>query len=139
MRFILVLWTLLIISTSVNADSLSLQNLYINPEKQDLSEVIIFHNSANTCENCNTAINMIINVLKNNYKNKIHAYLINVQNHPEFISAFKLKGPLNLVVIRISDGASFGYQKLTGLQSETHSPNTLKRRITEFIDNFLGF
>lgn len=139
MRFILILWTFLTISPPLSADDLSLQNLYINPQNKRLPEIIIFDNSANTCQTCGLAINMIIKVLKKHYNKKVRAYLINVQNHPEFISAFKLKGPLNLVAIRISDGASFGYQKLTGLQSETSSPNLFNRRITEFIDNFLGF
>lgn len=129
----------LFLPITTKADNFTLENLYINPKNQNLPEVIIFDNSANTCNNCHRAIDMIIDILKKNYKHKIHAYLINVQNHPEFISAFKLKGPLNLVVIRVSDGAAFGYKKLSGLQSQITTANQFNQRIKEFIDNFLGF
>lgn len=143
MRFLLIcaLW-LIALSTPFSspfATPLNLQNLYINPKNQTLPEVIIFHNSASPCETCPKAINLIIDVLRKNYKKKIHAYLLDEQTHPEFIRAFRLNAPLTLVVIRISDGSSFGYEKLTGLQSETENTAAFSRRITEFINNFLAF
>lgn len=139
MRLYMSLCLLWLWAAPVFAAPLSLQNLYINPKGKRLPEAIIFYNSANPCENCHKAVNMLINVLWKNYRGLLHAYLINEAKHPEFTAAFKLKGPLTLVIIRISDGASFGYQKLTGLQSETESPAEFNRHITNFINNFLGF
>lgn len=119
------------------ADSLSLQSLYTNPQNKTLPEIIIFHNTANPCENCQKTIDMIISVLRKNYQKKITAYLLDEQKHPAFISAFHLKGPLTLVAVRISDGASFGYEKLEGLPAKIYDKQEFSRTITEFIDNFL--
>lgn len=137
MFYNLILAALLTIYTPAIA-SVSLESLYTDPEGKNLPEVIIFHNSANTCQNCDKTIDMIITVLRNNYQGKIRAYLLDEQKHPAFISAFKLKGPLTLVAVRISDGASFGYKKLEGLQSDIYDKEQFSRRITQFIDNFLG-
>ena len=139
MRFILVLWTLLILCTNTQASNINIENLYINPKNQNRSEAIIFYNSANTCENCNKTINMLSNLLRNRYSNLLNIYLIDEQKHPEFISAFKLKGPLTLTLIKISDHASFQHKNLQGLQSYSFKSNVLNRRVTQFIDNFFNF
>lgn len=140
MRFLQALIIAFALQCSISfATSGTLQNLYINPQKQSLPEAIIFYNSANTCENCPQTINMLIGILEKNYRHKLHAYLIDVQKRPEFIGAFHLSGPLNLVIIRISDGGSFGYEKMSGLQSRINNPQNFSRTITEFINNFLNF
>ena len=131
----MLLWNI----SPLKADTLSVQNLYTNPTAQTLPEALILHNSENPCENCLPAINMIIAVLKANYKHKLHAYLIDTAKHPEFADTFQAHAPLTLVIVRISDGASFGYKKLIGLQSQTDDKEYFSRRITEFIDNFLGW
>lgn len=115
-----------------------LETLYINPEQKDKPEAVIFYNSANVCETCPTAVNKIIAVLRRNYRGRMHAYLIDLAQHPEFIAAFNLHGPLILVLIRISDGTSFGYAKLDGLQSEIGDETVFSRMITEKIANFLN-
>ena len=81
---------------------------------------------------------MIIKVLRQNYRHLLHAYLINIEDHPQFAYAFKIDSPLSLVMIHISDGASFGYQKLTDLQSDVYTPLIFNRRVNEFISNFFG-
>lgn len=139
MRFILILWTLLLLCTNAYATKLNLENLYINPQNQNRSEAIIFYNSANTCQNCPKAIRMLVDLLNNNYSNRLNIYLIDEQKHPEFISAFKLRGPLTLALIKISDHASFQHRTLSGLQSETFNTNIFNRRVTQFIDNFFNF
>jgi len=123
----------------VYAQSLSLQDLYINPVSQKLPEAIILYSTDNPCENCNAAIDMIIDTLRQNYKNKLHAYLINLAEHPEYIHAFKIDAPLTLVIVRISEGTAFGYEKLEGLQSYTNDANTFNNRVCQFINNFLGW
>ena len=96
---------------------------------------IIFYNTLNPCLTCNQTINLIINILRSNYKERLHAYLINLKYHPEFYPVFNLKGPLNLVIIPINDGTSFGYKKLSNPQSAIYDPISFKNQITEFIDN----
>lgn len=120
------------------ANPLNFDTLYANPINKK-PEVIIFYNSLNPCYNCPQAIEQIIKILKENYSNQIIAYLINLKYHPELISDFNLKGPLNLVIIRINDGSSFGFSTLTGLQSKLNDPISFNNQITEFIDNFLSY
>ncbi len=135
--FWLFLGWLTIGSSVVQAAPLSLQQLYINPEHQTLPEALIIYNSANPCENCQLATDMLIKILKQNYRHKLRAYLINLEDHPQFAYAFKIDSPLTLVMIHISDGASFGFQKLTDLESYTYTPQIFDRRVNEFISNFL--
>ncbi len=117
---------------------ISLETLYTNPEGQTLPEAIIFYNKLNQCENCLITINQIITTLKSNYSGQLHAYLIDIAHHPEYISAFKLTGPLNLVLVRISDGASFGYETITGLESKIDDLYSFQQLLIEKIDNFLS-
>lgn len=107
--------------------------------RSNLPEAIILYNSANPCETCNKAINMLIHVLKAEYRYKMHAYLIDMERHPEFAALFKTDAPLTLVITRISDNEFSGYDKLIGLQSQTGDSAVFNRHVTEFINNFLGF
>lgn len=140
-KILLILWLflgwLLTGSSAVQAQTLSLQQLYINPERQTLPEALIIYNSANPCEHCQQAIDMLIRLLKLNYRHLLHAYLINLSDQPQFAYAFHIAAPLTLVMIHISDGASFGYQKMTDLQSYVYTPHLFNRRVDEFISDFL--
>ena len=129
----------MLIIKSASAETLSLQNLYFNRQTQNLPEAIILYNSANPCETCDKAINMLIRVLKANYQHKMHAYLIDAEKHPEFAAYFKTEAPLTLIIIRVADKETEGYDTLLGLQSQTDDEEIFNRRITEFINNFLGF
>ena len=138
--FLTLICSWLFLTTSfVHAQSLSLQDLYINPITEKLPEAIILYSTDNPCENCDIAIDMLIDTLRQNYKNRLHAYLINLAKHPEYIHAFKIDAPLTLVIVRISDGAEFGYKKLDGLQSFIGDKDTFNNRVCEFINNFLGW
>lgn len=135
----LLVWTFALFLPLLSAAApFTLQNNYINPETKRLPEAVIFYNSANPCQNCHKTIDLLITLLKKNYRGKIHAYLIDTARRPEFISAFNLKGPLNLVLIQISDGASFGYRTIPGLQSLSNSKRSLNRRVMQAFKNFLN-
>ena len=123
--------------TRIHAEP-TLENLYTNPEGKKLPEAIIFYDSANSNPENTPAINLIINILRNNYQGQIHVYLIDINRHPEFISAFNLSTTLNLVLIRISDGASFGYKKITDLTAGINDIPSYTQMLTEKIDNFLS-
>ena len=139
MRFSFLLGLLSIYSHIALADISLLQDLYIAPAHQNKPEALLFYNSANPCENCSKTINLTVDILRKNYLNKLHLYLINLNKHPEFISAFKLQGPLSLVIVRISDNASFGYAKLEALQTRIITPHLYQSELIAFINNFLGW
>ena len=122
----------------MRADSISLQELYTNPQNQTRSEALIIYNSDNPCENCTKARKMLSALLKQHYSDNLTIYHINLAFHPEFAPAFEIHAPLTLVIIRISDGAAFGYEKLAGIQSLADNTSIFTHRITEFIENFLN-
>lgn len=130
--------TLCIISFTTASAEPTLENLYINPEGKTLPEAIIFYDSANSNPEDTPTINLIIQILKANYQGQMHAYLIDINRHPEFISAFKLSSSLTLVLIRISDGAAFGYEKITDLTDGIDDITSYTQMLTEKIDNFLS-
>jgi hypothetical protein len=135
MLFIFFILTMLT-SPQTFSSSLDYNSLYLNPTSTK-SEVIIFYDPLIPCERCHQTIDDIISILKQNFQNKINAYLININEHPSFIYHFNLKGPINLVTIKINDHAAFGYHKLTNPQSEIYDPISFKNQITEFINNSL--
>ena len=139
MCFVLILGLLFFCPNISAADNSLLQELYINPTTQKKPEVLLLYNSANPCENCEKAISLTIDILRRNYIGKLHLYLIDLAHHPEFIATFQIKGPLTLVVIRISDGAAFGYTKLEALESRIISPELYQTELKSFINNFLGW
>jgi len=114
----------------------SLQSVWYSPKRN--SEAIIFYNPNIPCPNCNKTISLLANVLNNNYRSRLRLYFIDTKKAPEFIPIFKLKAALTLVVIRVSDGAPFGFKALTGLTSETSDPISFANTVTEFINNFLS-
>lgn len=124
--------------TAKAEDAPTLENLYINPEGKTKPEAIIFYNSANFTPRINQAISLIITILTARYVKKMHAYLINIEQHPEFISAFNLSEPLTLVLIRISDGAAFGYERITDLTDGIDDIPSYTQMLSEKIDNFLS-
>ena len=138
MRFILglLLWFALVLPTPVWA--VTLNDIYSSPTQQAIPEAVILYNNNNPCQTCDKAINMIIRFIRANYKNRLRLYLINTANRPEFSTFFKAYSPLTFVIIRISDGAAFGYEKLSGLQSQTDDIDIFNRRLKDFINNFLG-
>lgn len=139
MRFVLILGLLLFCPYISAADNSLLQELYTNPETARKPEAILFYNSDNPCETCEKAISLTIDILRRNYIGKLHLYLINLAHHPEFIPIFKIIGPLTLVIVRISDGAAFGYTKMEALQSHIISPELYQIELKSFINNFLGW
>lgn len=136
--FISSIFTGLLWLSAFSASAQTLQNLYVNPENQRLPEAVIFYNSDNPCPNCPSTIVMIATILRQNYTGQLRVYQIDLARHPEFISAFHLSAPLTLVLIRISDGAAFGYAALPGLQSYADDSEELANAITQKIGNFLS-
>lgn len=115
------------------------QELYTSPNINQKNEVIIFYNTLSPFPDSNTIINNIIKILQQNYTpNDFSLYLIDLKQHPHFISIFNLIPPLNLVAIRIIDGSPSGYQKLTYSILNQNDIISLTQTITEFLDNFLN-
>ena len=55
-----------------------------------------------------------------------------------FIETYDLVSPLEVVLVRISDGSAFGYRKLKNLQEQISDPVSFTENLTNEINNFLG-
>lgn len=67
-------------------------------------------------------------------------FLINYENDQEnnFIETYNLSQPLEVVLVRINDGAAFGYKKLENLQNMISDPVSFDDYLSEQINSFLG-
>ena len=93
-----------------------------------------------TCENCPQTISLIEQVYDNNYQNDYNLFVIDYGNDDEynFISTYQLSKPLEIVLVRINDGAEFGYKKLEGLNYRISDPLNFADELKFQIDSFLG-
>ena len=139
MKIFLIHLTALFIFTKSAFSTPLYQELYTSPNINQKNEVIIFYNTLSPFPNSTTIINNIIKIITQNYtSNDFSFYLIDLKQHPHFISIFNLSPPLNLVAIRIISGSPSGYQKLPYSILNQNDLISLSQIITEFLDNFLN-
>ena len=112
---------------------------YPNPKK---SIIYVFYNDVNmSCENCPQTIELIEQVYNDNFQNDYSLFIIDYGNDDEynFIQTYQLNQPLEVVLVRVDDGAEFGYKKLENLNyqiSDTASfQDNLKFQINSFLQN----
>jgi len=119
------------------------QQAYFNEAYPHFEKSIIylFYNDVYmTCQNCAQAIAMIEQVYQRYYQNKYNLFIINYGDDDEynFISAYELRQPFEVVMVRIDDGAPMGYKKLENLNYQTSDPDSFEDNIKYQIDSFLG-
>ena len=124
-----------------NSD-LSLQE-YFNQAypRPDKSIIYVFYNDVNmSCQNCPQAIELIEQVYNNNYQNQYNLFIIDYGDDQEynFIQTYQLNHPLEVVMVRVDDGAQFGFKKLENLNYQTSDPLSFADNLKFQIDSFLG-
>ncbi len=119
------------------------QNLqeYFNADNTNYNKSIIyifFNNEP--CYTCATAIEMIENLYNREFIDDFNMFLINYQNDNEnnFIETYQLSNPLEVVMVRINDGAAFGYKKIENLQNMTSDPVSFNDYLSNQIIDYLG-
>lgn len=105
------------------------------------SIIYIFYNNE-PCDACPQTIAMIEDVYNQYYSDQYSLFIINYQNDQEynFIETYNLSQPLEVVLVRVDDGQTFGYKKLQdipALASEVSDPNSFSRDLRYQIDGFL--
>lgn len=105
----------------------------------DKSIIYVFFNNE-PCYTCAAAIEMIEKFYDNNFIDEYNMFMINYQNDDEnnFIETYSLSQPLEVVLVRIDDGAPFGYRKLQNLQDMTSDPVSLQDYFVSQVNDFLG-
>lgn len=110
-----------------------------NPNNTNKSIIYIFYNN-NDCYGCPQAMSMIENLYQRRYADTYNLFMIDYQNDQEydFITQYQLSQPLEVVLVRIQDGAAFGYEKIENLQNMTSDTVSFDDYVSERINNFLG-
>ena len=118
----------------------SLQEYFAaNPNNRNKSIIYVFYNN-NGCYECPQAMAMLEQIYQAQYADLYGFFMIDYQNDEEydFISRYQLSQPLEVVLLRIQDGAVFGYQKIENLQNMTSDTVSFKNYVTEQINSFFG-
>lgn len=105
------------------------------------SIIYIFYNDVNmVCENCPQTIELIEQVYNNNFQNDYQLFIIDYGNDEEynFIQTYQLNQPLEVVLVKVNDGAEFGYKKLENLNYQTSDPISFADNLIFQINSFLG-
>lgn len=135
---------------SVKAQLLQYQNV-IGPQQalqeyfaasdanRNKSIIYIFYNN-NSCYGCPQAMSMLEDLYQKYYADQYSLFMIDYQNDNEygFIDAYGLTQPLEVVLVRINDGAAFGYQKIDGLQNQISDKTSFEEYVRYRIDSFWG-
>lgn len=105
----------------------------------DKSIIYVFFNNQ-PCYSCADAIEMIEEIYNNKFINRYSMFLINYADDDEnnFVNTYQLSQPLEVVLVRIDDGASFGYKKLDNLENMTSDPVSFNDYFSNQVNNFLG-
>ena len=105
----------------------------------DKSIIYIFYNNE-YCYGCPQAMAMLEELYHEKYADKYDLFIINYQNDQEysFIATYNLSQPLEVVLVRIQDGSSFGYEKIENLQNWISDKISFDDHVEYQINSFLG-
>ena len=104
----------------------------------DKSIIYVFY-APDECYECPRAMTMIEELYRRYYADKYSFFMIDYQNDDEynFIATYNLSKPLEVVLVRINDGASFGYEKIENLQNMISDKISFDKYVRYRIDSFL--
>lgn len=121
--------------------NISLQEYFDRAYPQpDKSIIYVFYNDVNmSCQNCAQTIDLIENIYNENYKNTYNLYIINYEEDQDynFIQTYQLSKPLEVVLVRVDDGAEFGFRKLENLNYQISDPISFADNLKFQIDSYL--
>ncbi len=129
------------ISTEQDYNGTDAINEYLNasPSNYNKSIIYVFYNN-NPCASCPQTIDLIEKIYNSYYSDTYSFFLIDYQAQGEynFAETYQLHQPLEVVLVRINDGAVFGYKKLRQLQEEISDPISFTENFRFQINEFLG-
>ena len=83
---------------------------------------------------------LIEQVYNQNYQNEYSLFEINYENDNEynFIEAYNLSQPLEVVLVNVEDGEALGYKKLENLENQISDPTCFSENLQYQINSFFG-
>jgi len=107
----------------------------------DKPRIYVFYNDVNmSCENCPQTIALIERIYDENYQDLYDLFIIDYGNDDEynFIQTYDLNKPLEVVLVRADDGATFGYKKIDNLNYQISDPISFADYFKSQINSFFG-
>lgn len=108
---------------------------YPKPQK---SIIYVFYSGV-PCAGCQKAMDLIWNIFNTTYDNVYDLQVINYEKDREYnyIEAYQLTEDFVVVLVRVDNGATFGYKKLENLQNQVSDTVSFKDNFTYQVDSFL--
>ncbi len=106
---------------------------------ENKSIIYIFYNG-DACYQCPETIALTEQIYNRYYNGKYSLFVIDYEDDEEydFISAYNLNAPLSIVLVKIEQGQTLGYQKIANPQYLIESPEDYTQYLTERINDYLG-
>ena len=110
-----------------------------SPNNRNKSIIYVFYNN-NPCPACPQTIDLIEKIYNSYYRNDYSLFPIDYRAAGEynFTQSYNLRHPLEVVLVRINDGAVFGYKKLLQLQDEISDPISFTENFRFQVNEFLA-
>jgi len=108
-------------------------------ENYNKSIIYIFYNN-DECYQCPQTIELTEQIFNRYYNGRYSLFVINYAEDDmyNFAGAYRLDAPLSIVLVKISDGESLGWQKIDNPQNLIEATEDYTQYLTERINNFLG-
>lgn len=113
-----------------------LEAAYPKPQQ---SIIYIFTNNEQ-CYECEQTINLIQQIYAQEYINVYSLQQINYQQDQEYnyIQAYNLSKPLEIVLVKVEDEETIGYKKLENLQFLSDDPISFQQAFENDVNSYLG-
>lgn len=112
------------------------EQAYPKPQKS-----IIFVFTGNSqCYGCPQTVSLLRQYYNELYTNVYDFQVINYQQDQEYnyIQAYNLNEPLEIVLVKIENGEQTGYKKLHNLQFQYDDPTSFKETFENDVNSYLG-
>ena len=111
------------------------ETAYPKPQR---SIIYIFTNNQ-PCYGCPQTINLIQRYYNELYNNIYDLQIINYEQDREYnyIQAYQLSNPIEIVLVKVQDGEQTGYKKLYNLQFQYDDPMSFKETFVNDVNSYL--
>lgn len=113
-----------------------LEAAYPKPQRS----IIYIFTANEQCYGCPQTVSLIRQIYDQEYTNVYDLQQINYEQDREYnyIQAYNLSQPLEIVLVRVQDGETVGYKKLHNLQFQYDDPTSFRETFETDVNSYLG-
>lgn len=120
-------------------DSPSMQEYFsASPENENKPIMYIFYLDSD-CYMCAQTIALTEEIYNKYYQNALSLFVINYEEDEgsSFAEAYELTDPMDIVLLEVQDGQSYGYKKIRNPQYQMVTPQDYERFLSVQLNEFL--